>query len=90
MGKVLFFWIHGSVAKSNAYRNFSQSLSKKGIKCNTNISPRFAGSQELTGEQAVEGIFIVPLATLNFQQRVSIAHSLFPCRLVFIYKLLKI
>jgi hypothetical protein len=56
----------------------------------TNISQRFAGSKELTGGQAAEGIFVVPLSTLKFQQRVSIAHALFPCRLVFIYKLLQI
>ena len=78
------------VWRSQTHTEISQSLSKKGDKCNTNISQRFAGSQELTGGQAAEGISVVPLSTLNFQQRVSIAHALFPCKLVFIYTLLQI
>jgi hypothetical protein len=83
-----FFWTPGSVEKSK-HTEISHKLSvKKGEKCNTNISQRSAGSQELTGGQQPkpEGIFVVPLCSLNFQQRVSIAHASFP----FIYKLVYI
>jgi hypothetical protein len=63
-----FFWTRGSVEKSK-HTEISHKLSvKKGEKCNTNISQRSAGSQELTGGQQPkpEGIFVVPLCSLNF------------------------